>query len=93
MNPFDHQKLDVDTAAILHVDTHLVLRDEPKHRVGRELLLRIISMRIQRVWRVGDPGTGTGTGTGTKGGDRPSRRLPNDSLSLRALCARKALAL
>ena len=52
-----------ECAAILHVCARLALLDDPTHQAGRELLLRIVSMLIQRVRRLDESGTGTGTGT------------------------------
>jgi four helix bundle protein len=60
-----------ECAAILHVCERLKLVDESRYVAGRELLLRIVSMLVQMVRRLGKagaaslPGTVTGTGTFT----------------------------
>jgi four helix bundle protein len=54
-----------ECAAILDVCRQLHLIEEARYTVGRELLVRIVSMLVQMVRRLGDSGTRTGTGTGT----------------------------
>lgn len=53
-----------ECASILHVCHRLELVDQPRYRAGRELLLRVVSMLIPLVRRLGESGTGTGAGTG-----------------------------
>ena len=58
-----------ECAAILDVCRKLGLADEECHGVGRELLVRVVSMlvRMSRRSGVGNvSGTGAGTGTGTR---------------------------
>jgi four helix bundle protein len=53
-----------ESAAILDVCCKLKLATADRYGVGRELLVRIVSMLV-RLSRGGQSGTGTGTGTGT----------------------------
>ena len=58
-----------ECAAVLDVCGKLGLANEERQRVGRELLIRIVSMlvRMSRPSGAGHvSGTGTGTGTGTR---------------------------
>jgi four helix bundle protein len=67
-----------ESAAILHVCQRLKLVDESRHTAARGLLLRIVSMLVQMVRRLGKagtaslPGTVTGTGTFTGSETEPS---------------------
>jgi len=54
-----------ESAAILDVCRKLKLATEDRYGMGRELLVRVVSMLV-RLSRGGQSGTGTGTGTGTK---------------------------
>jgi len=56
-----------ECAAILDVCRKLKLATEEHYCVGRELLVRVVSMlvRMSRSGRGSDPGNASGTGTGT----------------------------
>ena len=51
-----------ECAAILDVCQRLGLMAEERYRVGREHLLRAVSMLVRLVRSIGESGTGTGTG-------------------------------
>ena len=87
MQRFDHEKLDVDqaavefvaladeSAAILDVCRRLKLVSEASYAAGRDLLLRIVSMLVTMVRR--DSGSATGT-QGHGGGNSPwAQRFPS----------------
>ena len=63
-----------ECAAILDVCRKLELVCEERYCVGRELLVRVVSMlvRMSRSRRGSDPGNVSGTGTGTGTGTRNS---------------------
>jgi four helix bundle protein len=57
-----------ECAAILDVCRRLRIADEQHLLGGKELLLRVVSMLVRLVRRVGESGTGSGTGTGNSQG-------------------------